>query len=393
MSVVPGRIRKNLTGVIVEVDDLVLDVLGFGRDEMIGRRSTDFLHPDDHEQAFASWVRMLNDSGVPHTIQVRHRNANGRWLWIEAVNTLDEPDASTVTTELTFVDRPPDDRTMVSNNLLRRLAEALPFGIAQIDTEYRIVFSNGKLDEVTGRSDGDSLAERLGHVVPADLAVLEDAVRTALEGQDLEIEFSITHPDQGVRRCGVILSPLAGRSGGTSGALLCISDITDQVRERAEIIQLARYDDLTKCLNRPAILDALAGAVGGSGVAVIFVDLDGFKAINDTYGHAAGDRLLAAVGQRLRQGTRQASVGRLGGDEFLVVVRDVPSADQAEHLGRRLGRAVGRPLHLGATVTRPAASVGVAWSADPATDPSALIAQADEAMYAAKRRGRARAGR
>ncbi len=123
-------------------------------------------------------------------------------------------------------------------------------------------------------------------------------------------------------------------------------------------------------------------------MAVIFLDLDGFKAVNDTHGHAAGDRLLVAVGQRLRQSTRQASVGRLGGDEFLVVARDVPSAEQATQLGRRLARAIGRPLHLGATVTRPAASVGVAWSADQATDPSALVAQADEAMYAAKRRRR-----
>jgi diguanylate cyclase (GGDEF)-like protein/PAS domain S-box-containing protein len=388
MTVVPGRIRKNLTGVIVEVDDLVLDVLGFGRDEMIGRRSTDFLHPEDHEQAFASWVRMLNDSRVPHTIQVRHCDAGGRWLWVEAVNTVDAPDADSVTTELTFIDRPPHDRTMVSNQLLRRLAEALPFGIAQIDTEHRVVFSNGKLDEVTGQADGDLLAKRLGHVLPSDRPVLDEAVRKVLDGHDLEIEFSIAHPRRGVRRCSVILSALAVRSGsGTSGALLCITDITDQVRERAEIIQLAKYDSLTKCLNRPAILDALTTAVGTcAGVAVIFLDLDGFKAVNDTHGHAAGDRLLVAVGQRLRQSTRQASVGRLGGDLLLVVARDVPSAEQATLLGRRLARAIGRPLHLGGALTRPAASVGVAWSADPAADPSALVARADEAMYAAKRR-------
>jgi diguanylate cyclase (GGDEF)-like protein/PAS domain S-box-containing protein len=393
MSVVPGRIRKNLTGVIVEVDDLVLDVLGFGRDEMIGRRSTDFLHPDDHEQAFASWVRMLNDTRVPHTIQVRHRNAAGRWLWVEAVNAVDRPEGDTVTTELTLIDRAPDDRTMVSNHLLRRLAEALPFGLAQIDTEHRVVFSNGKLDEVTGHTGGDTPAERLGHVSPADLPVLDEAVHAVLAGRDVEIELSITHPLRGVRRCGVILSPLAGRSGGTSGALLCVSDITDQVRERAEIIELARYDALTKCLNRAAVLDALAAAVGESGVAVIFLDLDGFKTINDTYGHAAGDRLLAAVGQRLRQCTRQASVGRLGGDEFLVVARDVSSADRAAQLGRRLARAIGRPMVLGAAATRPAASVGVAWSADPTADPAKLIAEADAAMYAAKRRRRSAAGR
>jgi diguanylate cyclase (GGDEF)-like protein len=124
---------------------------------------------------------------------------------------------------------------------------------------------------------------------------------------------------------------------------------------------------------------------------VIFIDLDQFKAVNDSYGHAAGDLLLVAVADRLRQSTRDAGVGRLGGDEFLVIARNVPTPEHAEHLGRRLARAIRRPLNLGGTI-RPSASVGVAWSADPNADPSALVAQADAAMYQAKRRRHRPAG-
>ncbi|MEV4702583.1 sensor domain-containing diguanylate cyclase [Actinoplanes sp. NPDC049316] len=298
-------------------------------------------------------------------------------------------------TELTLIDRPVDDRTSVSSHLLRHLAEALPFGIAQIDSDRRIVFRNGKLKEVTGHEGGESLSDLLADLLPADLPALEGAVSSVLAGDDTEIEVSLTHPGRGVRRCNMILSALTGRSGyGTTGALLCVSDITEDVRERAEIARRAAHDSLTGCLNRAGIHEVLqeavgAGVPGGAGVAVIFVDLDRFKEINDTYGHSAGDRLLAAVADRLRRNSRAAAVGRLGGDEFLIVASGVSSPQQAEQLGRRLGRAVRRPMNLGSGPVRPGASVGVAWSDDPAADSTALIARADAAMYENKRRRRA----
>ncbi|HEY0533361.1 MAG TPA: PAS domain-containing protein, partial [Actinoplanes sp.] len=238
----PGRMRKNFTGVIAAVDDLVLDVLGFTRAEMLGHRSTEFLHPDDHEQAFASWVRMLGEPGMPHTVQVRHRNAAGRWLWLQATNTVDGAEPDLVHTELILIDRPVDDRTTVSSQLLRHLAEALPFGVAQIDNDRRVVYSNGKLEEVIGQAGGDDLTERLGQLLPADRSLVDTALATVLGGDDTEIEVSLTHPLRGLRRCGVRFSPVAGRSGyGTIGALLCITDITDQAQARAEMLRRVRH--------------------------------------------------------------------------------------------------------------------------------------------------------
>ncbi|HST80680.1 MAG TPA: GGDEF domain-containing protein [Kineosporiaceae bacterium] len=393
MNVAPGRMRKTVTGTIVEVDDLVLGVLGFTREDMLGHLSTEFLHPDDHGQAFSSWVRMLADPAVPRTIQVRHRNAAHRWLWIEATSTVDDADSGSVITELTLIDRPPDDRTSVSSSLFRHLAEALPFGLAQIDRDRRIVFSNTKLDDITGQAHGDDLSDRLGQVLPAEQPVLDEAITSALAGDDTEIELSLTHPVRGERRFALIISALADHSGyGMTGALLCVTDITDTAQQRADIIHRAEHDGLTKCLNRAAILDALTNAIAKctTGVAVIFFDLDHFKHINDVYGHAAGDRLLVTVGERLRNNSRDASVGRLGGDEFLVIACDVPTAELAETLGRRLARAVRRPANVDGTPIRPAASVGVAWSADPTADPAALVAGADAAMYEAKRRRKPR---
>jgi diguanylate cyclase (GGDEF)-like protein/PAS domain S-box-containing protein len=384
---------KNATGIIIDVDNLVLDVIGFTRDEMVGRRSTEFIHPDDHELALTSWIQMLGRPGIPSPIQARHRTASGRWLWVEIINTLDESDATLIHTEMRIIDRPPVDRMSVSSHLLRHLAEALPMGIAQIDVERRVVFCNGRLADVTGQTRTEQLSDVFRAVSPDDRVALERAVETVLGGDDTEIEVSLTHPGRGVRSCGVILSALAGRSGyGTTGALLCVTDVTDEAHQRAEILRRAAHDALTGCLNRAGILDVLATAVaqcgGGSGVAVLFFDLDRFKHVNDTHGHAAGDHLLVRVAERLRHNTRDAGVGRLGGDEFLVVAHAVPTAEHAELLGKRLARAVRRPLNLGGTVTRPGVSAGVAWTADPAADPAGLVADADAAMYEAKRRSR-----
>jgi diguanylate cyclase (GGDEF)-like protein len=382
--------RKSAIGVIATVDDLVLDVLGFAREEMVGLRSTEFLHPDDHEQALSSWIRMLAEPGHPYVVHVRHRTATGHWLWVEATNTLDPADPETVHTELVLISPPLSNRTSVSNELLRRLAEALPLGIAQIDSDRRIVFSNGRLADICGPATGDDLADLFATVAPADRDVLAKAVESVLTGADNEIELSLTHPDRGVRHCGVLLSALAGPSGhGTTGALICVTDVTDETQQRADIMHRAEHDGLTGCLNRSAIKETLSRALAecaDTGVAVIFIDLDHFKQINDTYGHAAGDQVLASVAERLRDNCRDAKVGRLGGDEFLVIAHGVPSAERAERLGARLAQAVRRPVAVADAVIRPAASVGVAWSADPAVDGPTLIARADSTMYERKRR-------
>ena len=147
--------------------------------------------------------------------------------------------------------------------------------------------------------------------------------------------------------------------------------------------------------NRASILQTLEqtlGSRGPGGTAVIFLDLDRFKDINDRFGHAAGDAYLVEVAARLRSAIREHDVvGRIGGDEFLVVCRDVDTEAAALELGQRLhARLEDTPVALGAEVVNPRASIGVAWSNSEGMNADALVALADVAMYESKRQRQGR---
>jgi diguanylate cyclase (GGDEF)-like protein/PAS domain S-box-containing protein len=167
------------------------------------------------------------------------------------------------------------------------------------------------------------------------------------------------------------------------------SDVTERQKSAERIAELATFDSLTGLVNRRIIHTAIAdGLAGPTGVALLFVDLDRFKAVNDSLGHAAGDRLLAEVAQRLRQQVGAAGqIGRLGGDEFAVVLRDA-DAVAATALGEALIADLSRPFRLGASDARIGASIGLAVGPEDGATVEALMRAADLALYDVKGKGR-----
>jgi diguanylate cyclase (GGDEF)-like protein len=158
----------------------------------------------------------------------------------------------------------------------------------------------------------------------------------------------------------------------------------------------ALHDALTDLPNRTLLLDRLTQAIGRlrrsrGYVAVLFLDLDRFKVVNDSLGHAAGDRLLQTIAQRLRTVLRPGdTAARFGGDEFTLLCENLASPEAAIAIAERVGDAVRQPVHIDGTEIVPTTSVGIALTADPAESPEALIRNADAAMYSAKEQGRAR---
>jgi len=164
----------------------------------------------------------------------------------------------------------------------------------------------------------------------------------------------------------------------------------------ARLAHEAAHDALTGVLNRGAFVRALESAVARPGrvpgsLALLFVDLDDFKAINDGLGHAAGDLLLMTIGARLRECLRAGdTVARLGGDEFTILLEDSPAEAELTGLAGRIIATVARPVFLGAAEGQVSASIGIARSGPGLDESQALLAAADAAMYRAKAGGRSR---
>ena len=266
--------------------------------------------------------------------------------------------------------------------------------MAQFDVERHILYANERFYEIVGADVGADAETLLACVV--DPQVMEDAFAAVYEGNDVDGEMHIDRLDRGGRRrCTLAIRALTSPDGAVTGAVGCLTDVTDSSRMRAELEQRATFDGLTGCVNRATAMVTLDDALAASGpqTAVIFADLDGFKAVNDQYGHAVGDTLLVAMAARLRDAVRAGDVvGRIGGDEFLVVCSEVTDTAAAIALGDRIADALQEPLDVDGVMLRPRASIGVACAGgrDPGIDAEMLIAEADAAMYASKSEGEGR---
>jgi diguanylate cyclase (GGDEF)-like protein/PAS domain S-box-containing protein len=386
-----ATLHKDALAVIRYADTAALQMLGWEPDDLIGHRSTDFIHEDDQELARDAWMEMLANPGPGRRVRVRHRCSDGLWVWLEVTNRnlLHDPEYGCVLCELVDI-----SEEMAAHELLTRLAETVPVGLLQLDGEGSVVYSNDRLHEILGVPRAETLPAQFASVLPEHQELVGAAFEHAvLENAAEDLEIELTHPQTGATRyCTVGLRALDGGTDASAGAIVCVADITDSISMREELRRLSMYDELTQCLNRRTIVRrlqeqiAMGGAEGAR--AVVFIDLDCFKPINDEHGHAAGDELLREIARRLRQTLRTAdAIGRMGGDEFLIVCPDVASEHDAMRLAERTARVQAERMCLANLSLEAHVSIGVAWSQGEEISADDLIARADEAMYASKRQG------
>ncbi len=182
--------------------------------------------------------------------------------------------------------------------------------------------------------------------------------------------------------------------GGQSYFIGIVRDITERKEAEDRIAHLAHFDYLTNLPNRASFLNILDHSVAlsmrnKSMLAVLFVDLDGFKQINDTLGHEAGDLLLKGVSERFKQSVRDSdTVARLGGDEFIVLLQSIDNAESAGLLAEKLVKVLAEPFDLAGQAAKVGASIGISLFPDDASESRELVKQADEAMYVAKHSGK-----
>jgi diguanylate cyclase (GGDEF)-like protein/PAS domain S-box-containing protein len=279
-----------------------------------------------------------------------------------------------------------------STAMLRALVEHSGDAIAILDADGRLQEPSGAVQDVLGRRPATLRGARLAELAHPDDADAVEALRS--EHPPREAALRIRHPG------GFWLPVRAGvadlRSDRAVGGLvLRMRDASEQRELESRLRERALHDALTGLPNRALFLDRIEQALQRTArhdelVAVAFVDLDDFKAINDTLGHAAGDELLVGVAERLREELRgMDTAARLGGDEFAVLLHGLPEHTEVVRIAERLLAALSEPHDLGGEPRRVLPSIGVSIGGD-GVSAEDLMRRADAAMYAAKRAGKGR---
>ncbi|MCU4185001.1 GGDEF domain-containing protein [Acidiferrimicrobium sp. IK] len=390
-----GRVTKNRRAYITEVDDATCAMFDFRRDELEGHASIEFIHPDDQPVAVDSWLSMVGDERAPRRVRLRHRCGDGTWKWVEVSNNnlLFDPGRLCVLTDMIDISQEMAAQEAVRSRqrLLDRLTQALPVGVLQIGRDGDVVFSNSRLVDIVGVRPA-TFDDVLARVSGADRQLLAAAVAAVLaDNAGREVQVSIQGPEDPSAVLGEWkIEPLIDDAGGVTGAIACVADVTDGVRLRRELERRASTDELTGCANRHSVMTTLEALAAEDrpeqpGLAVVYIDLDRFKNINDSHGHAIGDEVLVVAARRLNRAVRRCDrVGRLGGDEFLVACPGVPSAQAAVDIAAGLTAALTGKARVGSLELDLRASVGVAWSIGGIDDLDVLVRAADRAMYRCK---------
>ena len=314
------------------------------------------------------------------------REPGGRPYAVAASLHADEPAAAAVA-GATAVGA---DEAQLVAELHRSVVESTPEGILATSPEGLVIFANEPAAELLGRP----AVELAGQDPVLLLALRSDAGDAGGHGGDgagvHREEVAHRRPDGGERILRVVRRPLSN-CDDRLGVLYFVSDVTDARRAEHRLRAQALHDQLTGLPNRHLFLDRLESARvrherrPGRGTAVLFLDLDRFKDVNDTYGHLVGDAVLREVARRLQAAVRATdTVGRLGGDEFAVVCEDV-GAEGAAVVARRILTALERPVVVDGHEHGVGVSVGVALA--PPYPFDEVLRRADEAMYAAKQSG------
>jgi diguanylate cyclase (GGDEF)-like protein/PAS domain S-box-containing protein len=281
----------------------------------------------------------------------------------------------------------------------RSAFENAPIGMAMTDLEGRIVRANPAMARIVGRSPDDlsgMSVHALTHPDDRDASMAEMRRLVADASDGYRIEKRYCHADGHAVWVSVSVSCVRDEDGTPSYLIGQVEDVTERRALRERLAYAAIHDPLTSLPNRVLFMDRLETSLSranrhGRLVAVLFVDLDRFKLVNDGMGHAAGDALLETVAQRLAQVMRPSdTVARFGGDEFVVLCDEIADEAVAVAMAERLTDVLRPPVVLADGEIFVSASVGVALSGGDKDSAASLLRDADTAMYMAKERGRAR---
>jgi len=271
----------------------------------------------------------------------------------------------------------------------RAAFEKAPTGMAIVDRAGMFLDVNAALARLLNRQPQRLFGDLLWHYIDRDdVGRVQDAFGQVIEDPDEDWADTVRYKT-GAGSDGWVHASVSALKG-TKSFVVHMVDVTQQKETEEHLARKATHDLLTGLPNRELVLQRLSAAlrslrVERGQVHVLFVDLDGFKMVNDRYGHAVGDRVLRAAADRMRAALRPSdTIGRIGGDEFVVIIKSLPHEAPVEEIAHRLSTAVASPVALDEGMVQVEASIGCASTDDPDYPAGRLLGSADAEMYRAK---------
>src|SRR5258706_5102087 len=367
-----------------------------------GRELLELVHPDDRPALMRNFIRALKGAG-PYVADYRVRTESGDWKWLHSAGQVTDRDASGRALRMAGTVADIDDRKRAESALVERerrfrdVAEAAGEYVWETDREWRFTFLSERVESVLGYPRAALLGRTAKEFMPLGehRSVEEWFRRHVTRDQPFRdlVHRSITQSG-GVIWQSVSGVPMHDARGDWLGYRGTAADVTARKQAEARIEVLTTRDTLTglpnaHLLGERAAQAIVAAAQNRTRLALLAIDLDRFRLVNQSFGHPAGDALLRAVGERRHNALRREdTLGRLGGDDFVLLWNGLRTREEATVLANRLLAVLGRPFTIDSRPVSVSASIGVALYPDDGRDYTELLKHADAALFHAKDAGR-----
>ena len=405
-SVACGVLVLSASGVIIQVNPTGEQIIGLSAEEMRGKTPDQLwraYNEDGSEQAGVDRVGpvVLRSRQPLHvTLRIVLPTGRERWLLLDAIPVIG-PDDQALQVVASFLDiterKQVEEALRESEERFRAVFDRAALGIARIDLDGRIIEANPALQRMLGYSVAELTHNRLANFIHPDH--LQDGRLQQLaelsEGQRLELqqELRYVHKGGAMVWCNSVASLVRGPSNEPLFLIVMAEDITSRKVQELALEHRALHDGLTDLPNRTLLYDRLQQSIllgkrEHHPLALLMMDLDRFKEVNDTFGHHAGDDVLRQVAARLKSELRESdTIARLGGDEFAIILPGVADEAAAALTAGRLLQALLQPLTIEGEQLEIRASIGIVLFPRHAEDAESLLRRGDAAMYEAKRTG------
>jgi diguanylate cyclase (GGDEF)-like protein/PAS domain S-box-containing protein len=388
-------------GAITEWNRQAEKTFGWRRAEAVGRDVTGLLVPEAMRDWYEGRLRRFTQTGqgmaINNRVEATALHRSGRQIPVElsvvAVKNGDRYVANAFLRDISER-KSAEQQLIASEQRLRAITDNLPVLISYVDRNQRYRFANATYEHWFGIETPYIIGCHVREVLGADWYEQARAhMELALEGkpETFEVETEIA----GIKRhIQTVYIPHRDEDGGVAGLYILHTDVSALKAVERQLTLLARFDSLTGLPNRRHFDEKLTEAIARSGrsgspMALMYLDIDLFKAINDTLGHAAGDEILKQFGNRLKESVRATDmVARLAGDEFVIILESVHAADEAELVARKIVLAMSKDFEIESLPLQVTTSIGIAFCESGGLPVADWMSKADQALYLAKAAGR-----